>query len=435
MTRVSLAELASAGFFLHSADAAAIVLEVCRQYSSGLVPGIPSAHVIRLTPDGSVVAEGPITTDHPPLAKAAHLLNELLPPFGAPPAYRVPGGLRLVVARALRTLDLPAFESLDDFCSAVKRFATADLTTTAENLYRAWESARVPKELTISDLRRARRATGLSLEDISGACGVSTSLLRELEWGYLKNWRSDDVGRTWLGAYARASGLDEQLVTSIVVPMLEKADPQLGKVDARELDKVDALELEEVDALELEEVDGSDLEEVDALELEEVDPPEGARAETALVASGPQTLVRREVVKAVRPRRVRMILRALASAAAIALFAYIGTTERPKAATEVRLESPGNFVPDVVSTDAPFAAPVAPATPVPVHLIYATHTVADTHALAATHTRPASAHGPKAHAPAKHASAASAASAAPTATRKPAKQNFFKRALLRIVIK
>jgi hypothetical protein len=433
MTRVSLAELASAGFVLHSAEAAAIVLEVCRQYACGLVPGIPSAHVIRLTPDGSVVAEGPITTDHPPLAKAAHLLNELLPPFGAPPAYRVPGGLRLVVARALRTLDLPAFESLDDFCSAVKRFATADLTTTAENLYRAWESARVPKELTISDLRRARRATGLSLEDISGACGVSTSLLRELEWGYLKNWRSDDVGRTWLGAYARASGLDEQLVTSIVVPMLEKADPQLEKADPQ-LDKMDALELDKVDELELEEVDALELEEVDALELEEVDPPEGARAETALVASGPQTLVRREVVKAARPRRVRIILRALASAAAIALFAYIGTAERPKAATEVRLESPGNFVPDVVSTDAPFAAPVAPATPVPVHLIYATHTVADTHTLAATHTRPASAHGPKAHAPAKHASAASAA-AAPTTTRKPAKQNFFKRALLRIVIK
>jgi transcriptional regulator with XRE-family HTH domain len=425
MTRVSLAELASAGFVLHSAEAAAIVLEVCRQYSSGLVPGIPSAHVIRLTPDGSVVAEGPITTDHPPLAKAAHLLNELLPPFGAPPAYRVPGGLRLVVARALRTLDLPAFESLDDFCSAVKRFATADLTTAAQNLYRAWESARVPKELTISDLRRARRATGLSLEDISGACGVSTSLLRELEWGYLKNWRSDDVGRTWLAAYARASGLDEHLVTSIVVPMLEKADPQHEEVAPLELEEVDPLELEEVDSLELEEEDP----------LENVDPPEDEddRAETALVASGPQTLVRCEVVKAARPTRVRIILRALASAAAIALFAYIGTTDRPKAATEARLGSPGEFVPDVVSTDAPFAATAATAATLPVHLIYATHTVADTHTLAATHTRPgAPTHGPKAHAPAKHASTASAA---PTATRKPAKQNFFKRVLLRIVVK
>jgi hypothetical protein len=392
MTRVSLAELASAGFVLHSAEAAAIVVEVCRQYTSGLVPGIPSAHVIRLTPEGSVVAEGPITTDHPPLAKAAHLLNELLPPFGAPPTYRVPGGLRLVVARALGTLDLPPFESLDAFSSALARFAAEDLTTTAQTLYRAWKYAQVPEVLTISDLRRARRATGLSLENISTACGVSTTLLRELEWGYLKNWRNDEGGRARLAVYARASGLNEQLVMSIVVPMLEEADPR-----------------------------------------------ETGGADTTFVASGPQALVPCKVVKAVRPTRVRAILRASASAAAIALVAYGATMGRAKAPNEARVGSPRDFVPDIVSADAPFVSPDAPsvsadapsvrtdapsvrmATPLPVHLMYASH------------TRPAApARVSKAHSPTKHASSASNA---PPVTRKPARPNFFKRVLLRIVIK
>ena len=367
--RVSLAELASGGFVLHSAEAAAIVLEVCRQYSHGLVRGIPSAHVIRLTPEGCLVAEGPITTDHPPLAKAAQLLNDLLPPFGAPPAYRVPGGLRLVVARALGTLDLPPFESLDDFCSAVARFAADDLTSAAQDLYRAWEYAQAPCEVTISDLRRARRATGLSLEDISTACGVSTSLLRELEWGYLKNWPNDDVGRTWLAGYARASGLDEQLVASIVVPMLEEADPR-----------------------------------------------EDGRAETAVVVSSPLALVPCEVVRAVRPRRVRTILRAFASAAAIALIAYIATIERSAAPIEARAGSPRDFVPDFVSTDAPFARLATPLS----------SRLRDT-----IPTRPVPpAHVSKAHFPAKHASAAPAATPP-----RPARPSFFKRHLLRIVIK
>jgi hypothetical protein len=220
--RVSLAELAAAGIVLQASEATAIVLEICNQYTCGSVRGIPSAAVIRLTPDGVLLAEGPITTDRPPIAAAAQLLDDLLPPFDAPPSYRVPGGLRLIVARALGTLDLPAFESLDDLCRALGRFAAHDLAAVARRLYQSWECSRAPRTLTISDLRRARRATGLSLDDISSACGVRADLLRELEWGYFKNWRSDGVGRGWLAGYAKASGLDEHVVTSIVVPMMEQ---------------------------------------------------------------------------------------------------------------------------------------------------------------------------------------------------------------------
>ena len=55
-TRVSLAELAAADIPLRPDEAVAIIAEICRQYASGRLPGIPSAGVIRLTSDGAVVA-------------------------------------------------------------------------------------------------------------------------------------------------------------------------------------------------------------------------------------------------------------------------------------------------------------------------------------------------------------------------------------------
>ena len=60
--------------------------------------------------------------------------------------------------------------------------------------------------LTISDIRRARRATGLTLAEISERSHISIRLLRELEWGYLRNWPGSDAGRHQLVRYAHAAG-------------------------------------------------------------------------------------------------------------------------------------------------------------------------------------------------------------------------------------
>jgi len=362
-TRVSLAELAAAGILLRPAEAAAVVVDLCRQLDRGAIRGIPSTHVIRLTPDGDVVAEGPITTDRPPVAKAAQLLNDLLPPFNAPPPYRVPGGLRLIVARALGTLDVPPFESLGEFCTAISRFAGDDLATTARNLYRLWEIANTPRVLTISDVRRARRATGLSLEDISSACGVSASLLRELEWGYLKNWRKDAMGRTWLSGYAKASGLDEQLVASIVVPMLEE--------EIREQDEV------------------------------------------ALVASGPQALVPVAPVTPAPPRRW-WILWAAASAASIALLAVVVTMAWPRPPTFAEATAGRSLAVTSDDVTLPIDRVQKPPTPLGVHTVQ---------------TVPAA----KPHVAKAHSAAKRPAAAPPR--KPPSKPSFFKRELLRIVIK
>jgi hypothetical protein len=178
-SRVSLAELIDSDVPLRPEGAVAILREVCRQYVAGDLHGIPNATVIRLTPDGAVVVEGPVNRDHDPVTAAATLLTDLLPGFETPTGFKVPGGLRLVIARATRAIDLPPFSGIAEFSETLSRFSAPDLGETVRGLFRAWgarhavspESSR-GSEVTISDIRRARRATGLSLEVVARACGV-----------------------------------------------------------------------------------------------------------------------------------------------------------------------------------------------------------------------------------------------------------------------
>jgi cytoskeletal protein RodZ len=255
-TRVSLSELTGSGVRLRAADAVAIVSEICRQHDQGTLRGIPSAHIIRLTEQGNVLAEGPVNTDRPPVAAAAALLDELLESFDAPVEYRATGALRLVVARALGTLDLPPYASLAEFCTAIHRFAAPDLEQVVRGLFAAAAAAAqvaqehadttppaapVPIErpireaLTISDVRRARRATGLTLNEIAARSHIPAHLLRELEWGYLRNWPEGLYGRAQLVRYARAAGLDESVVVTVAWPLVEEAIAVRGPGKAAEV--------------------------------------------------------------------------------------------------------------------------------------------------------------------------------------------------------
>ena len=226
--RVSLAELSASEIRLRPSEAVAIVSAICAQHVAGTLPGIPSPGVIRLTRDGDVVVEGPITTAQDDVARAALLLTHLLPGFEALPEYRASGALRLVVARALGTIDLPAYSSLHEFRSALSRFVTEDVRQVARALFSAWERASVMRafktapraNLTISDVRRARRATGMSLGYLSGVAEVSSTRLRDLEWGYLRDWPATAEARAQVIRYARAAGLDESIVLSIAWPMI-----------------------------------------------------------------------------------------------------------------------------------------------------------------------------------------------------------------------
>lgn len=225
--RVSIAELIDGDIPIRSDEAVAILRDVCRQYSAGDLRGIPNATVIRLTPDGRIVVEGPVSRDQDAVHAAATLLADLLPGFDTPTGFKVPGGLRLLMARATRAIDLPPFADIAEFAAALDRFGAPDLGEAVRGLFRSWASrqaAHTPErsnEITISDIRRARRATGLSLEDVAHGSGLAAAALRELEWGYLRNWRGGDEGRDDLRRYARAAGLDEALVLSVAWPLVE----------------------------------------------------------------------------------------------------------------------------------------------------------------------------------------------------------------------
>jgi hypothetical protein len=250
-SRISLAELAAAGLRLRPVDAVTIVREVIAQVIRGEIPGVPSAHVIRLSLTGALTVEGPVVAGGRPVSRGAQLLDTLLPGFDAPPEYRVPGALRLVVARALGTLDMEPHATLESLSEALARFGSADpaaaLRELAENYRTATRrpsspplpvlaspapmSAVIggdgadidPETVTISDIRRARRATGLSLGEISTRTRIPVSLLRQLEWGYLVNWPAAQLGRTHLVRYARAAGLNEELVVRVATPLIDEA--------------------------------------------------------------------------------------------------------------------------------------------------------------------------------------------------------------------
>ena len=235
----------------------------------GEVAGVPSAHVVRLSSLGTVSVEGPVGAGGRPIIRAAQLLETLLPSSDAGPQFRIPGGLKLVVARALGTIDLPPYESLEVFAEALSRFAATDASAAISNLVVSWadavasrpdtgeaaESSAAPpaiadvqpfvapratdartsaEPLTVSDIRRARRATGLPLATVAERSRIPVSLLRQLEWGYLFNWPEGHYGRTQLVRYARGAGLDEQLVIATIAPLLRDLDRSAAPPAARE---------------------------------------------------------------------------------------------------------------------------------------------------------------------------------------------------------
>ena len=226
--RVSLAELAVSDIRLRPSEAVTIVSAICAQHIAGTLPGIPSPGVIRLTRDGDLTIEGPITTAQDTVTRAALLLADLLPRADGLPEYRASGALRLVIARGLGSIDVPPYGSLEEFRVALSRFGTEDVREVARALFYAWERASVTRafkaapraDLTISDVRRARRATGLSLGYLATVAEVPPRRLRDLEWGYMREWPATAEARAQVIRYARAAGLDESIVLSIAWPMI-----------------------------------------------------------------------------------------------------------------------------------------------------------------------------------------------------------------------
>ena len=84
-----------------------------------------------------------------------------------------------------------------------------------------WDPVTDECDPSVSDIRRARRETGLSLDEVSRKSRIPVSLLRQLEWGYLRNWPKGMYGRTQLARYARAAGLERQVVLDAIWPLIQ----------------------------------------------------------------------------------------------------------------------------------------------------------------------------------------------------------------------
>lgn len=228
--QISLEDLSDAGIRVGPTEAATIARELALRVSRGELRGIPSSTVVRLSRTGGIHVEGPVASGRE-VERAARLLDALLPGFGAPPELRVPGALRLVVARALGNLDIPPYDLIEDFADALAPFAAASASWCVMGLVAGRHAAQAalttaadttqPLPSTISDVRRARRAARLTLAEISARTRIPVGLLREFESGDFANWPSGSYGLTQTVRYARAVRLDESLVLDIVLPLID----------------------------------------------------------------------------------------------------------------------------------------------------------------------------------------------------------------------
>ena len=233
---VSLADFAAAGVRLRPTDAVTIVRTLVMQVAERSLPGVPSAHVIRLSLSGDVSVEGPVVASGQPVPRAAQLLAALLP--GGKPQSAEPTPLWRLIDRAVQSP--PAYGTLEAFAAALAPFAAHDPQAAIQELTARWagtaqssDSAAIDLEeenqgptddpgrvMGVSEMRRARRDTGLSLDEVSKRSRIPVSLLRQLEWGYLRNWPQGLYGRTQLVRYARAAGLDRQRVLDAIWPLV-----------------------------------------------------------------------------------------------------------------------------------------------------------------------------------------------------------------------
>jgi hypothetical protein len=93
---------------------------------------------------------------------------------------------------------------------------------------------RTGTEATVSDIRRARRDTGLPLDEVSKKSRIPVSMLRQLEWGYLRHWPKGLYGRTQLVRYARAAGLNRDFVLDALLPLIDAQDEAQAAAEADE---------------------------------------------------------------------------------------------------------------------------------------------------------------------------------------------------------
>ena len=161
MTKIaSVAEVQETGVTIQAEEAVAIAqqlietLQRCADDPVGRPYGPPTAATVHLVDAGSVVCRGCETT--PAVSEIAILLQQMLPQ-----TTRVPGGLRYSIARALLDVDVPPFDSLDDFSETLARYERGPREQIIRRVLERFDARRTLVPRSAADRRRHPHATEL----------------------------------------------------------------------------------------------------------------------------------------------------------------------------------------------------------------------------------------------------------------------------------
>jgi hypothetical protein len=162
MSMVSVAEVQSAGVTIEAEEAVAIAQQLIAVLRDGqkadvAAPpyGPPTPENVYLAADGAVICRACETT--PAVSEMAILLQAML----RAESVRVPGGLRYAMARALLDVDVPPFDSLDDFSETLARYERGPRRQIVRRLLQRLDSRRAVAPVSIADRRRHPHATPL----------------------------------------------------------------------------------------------------------------------------------------------------------------------------------------------------------------------------------------------------------------------------------
>jgi len=154
----SIAELRAIGIIFRAEEAVAIVQQLIHTVPGGdcrIEPpfGPPSPEGVLIDETGQVTCRSCETTLG--VSEVAIFLQELLP-AGTP---RVPGGLRYMIARALHDVDVPPFDSIEEFSVSLARFERGDRVAVIRALVERASPPALVRTHAASEDRRRRMPT------------------------------------------------------------------------------------------------------------------------------------------------------------------------------------------------------------------------------------------------------------------------------------
>ncbi len=157
----SVAEVLGAGVEIQAEEAVAIAQQLIVALRD-LTPlhaatppyGPPTAESVHLAADGAVLCRACEAT--PAVSEIALLLETMLPL-----STRTPGGLRYAMARALLDVDVPPFDSLDDFAETLARYERGPRGQVVARVMQRFEHRRSIVRRGAAERRRDPRSTEL----------------------------------------------------------------------------------------------------------------------------------------------------------------------------------------------------------------------------------------------------------------------------------